>query len=115
MKELQPRGIGWLDRPAHKTASKRSPLARHPGEVFEHAHIALIVPTSMRPGREASVRERFEQLCSGGALGTIWRRFNAEGEVHVAWMRNSYGALDYSAKTAKREDQFSEYMIILPG
>jgi hypothetical protein len=29
-------------------------------------------------------------------------------------MWDPYGALDYSAKTAKKEEQFSEYMIVLP-
>lgn len=114
MAGLQPRGIGWLDRPAFKTPSKRSPLARHPGDVFEHAHIALLVPTSARPRYGALVQERFEELRNGDALRGIWRRSNNEGEVHIDPMWDPYGALDYSAKTAKKEDQFSEYMIILP-
>lgn len=111
---LQPRGIGWLDRPAYKGASKRSPLARHPGDVFEHAHIALIVPTATRPGRDISVQQRFEELCKADTLSAIWRRMNREGEVHVGPMWDPHGALDYSAKTAKKEDQYSEYMIVLP-
>ena len=110
----QPRGLGWLDRPFFKNASKRPPFARQPGDVFDHSHIALIVPTSKRLGREASVHERFEELCSSGALSQIWRRFNKEGEVHVDTMWDPYGALDYSAKTAKREDRFHDWMIILP-
>lgn len=112
--DLQPRGIGWLDRPTSKTASKRSPLARHPGDVFEHAHIALVVPTVARVGRETSVMERFEALRRSGISSEIWGRFNREGEVHIDPMWDPYGALDYSAKTAKREDQLMEYMIILP-
>lgn len=114
MNNLQPRGIGWLDRPVNKTANKRSALARHPPDVFEHAHIGLVVPTSSRLGYETSVQERFEELCNGDALTALWRRFNREGEVHVAPMWDPCGALDYSAKTAKKEDQFSEYMIVLP-
>jgi hypothetical protein len=114
MGDLQPRGIGWLDRPAFKTVSKRSPLARHPGDVFEHAHIALAVPTVARLGRKMSVMERFDALCRSGIPSEIWHRSNRGGEVHIDPMWDPYGALDYSAKTAKREDQFMEYMIVLP-
>lgn len=113
--DLQPRGIGWLDRPAYKGAKNRSPLTRRPGDVFQHAHIVLTVPTLTPLGRDTSINRRFEKLYADGTLGLIWRNFHTEGEVHIEPSWDPRGALDYSAKSAKRDGSFEDDMIILPA
>ncbi|MFM9974213.1 MAG: hypothetical protein ACKVON_06515 [Beijerinckiaceae bacterium] len=114
LRNVQPRGIGWLDAPVAKTARKLSPLARLPGDVFDHAHIVLAIPTLVLPGRNSSVQERFEELSALGQIQHIWRGLQNEGEAHIVPAPIIHGALHYSAKTAKRLHAFHDHMIILP-
>lgn len=108
----QPVGIGALDEPRYKGASKRSPLARHVGDAFDHAHFALLIPEIEMRGR--SMVERFVELVQSGRLQCLWRRLNREGEVHVSGVFNLLGALDYACKTAKLQAVPADELLLWP-
>ncbi|WP_156412292.1 hypothetical protein [Bosea sp. Root483D1] len=91
--ERQPLGLGAVDEPRYKGASKRSPLARHVGDTFDHAHFVLLLPEIELRGR--SLVERFVELVETGRLRDLWRRLNPEGEVHASGVFYLPGALDY--------------------
>jgi len=110
--ERQPVGIGALDEPRYKGASKRSPLARHVGDTFDHAHFALLIPEIEMRGR--SMVERFIELVQSGRLQCLWRCLNREGEVHVSGVFDLLGALDYACKTAKLQAVPADELLLWP-
>lgn len=112
----QPFGIGYLDEPSFK---KHSPdqFHLHPGTEYPHAHILLSVPeTATRASRTISIKDKFNQFIEDGTLEDLWRKTCPEGQFHITDCYEPFGALSYSAKTAKFDYQsyHADYQILLP-
>jgi hypothetical protein len=82
---------------------------------FPHLHMVMVVdglPTSGEAGELSTAA--FERAYEEGALGVFWRQQNPAGELHMALAYDIAGALDYAAKTAKRDRDSAEHMILVP-
>lgn len=111
---LQPVAVGALDQPAYKRAEKCSLLSRRPGENFDHAHFVVFVRDAPLLRSGESLDGKFQLRLNDGTLERLWRRINAEGEIHVKQATDLFGALDYAAKTAKLSEAFHEHIMMWP-
>ena len=112
-RQFHPTAIGWLDKPAPKRFTNDNARKRLPDQKFPNGHMVMLVPDVPDP-RGGRLIDRFQRLADDQALDQLWRKLNPDGHLHVTEACDVAGALDYAAKTARRDPVYRDHMIMLP-